>query len=467
MAEKNNKVDSKFSYVGAFWFPDSADKDPDTGTLSSDADHINLTTAPVYKELKSSDFKQFFNSMRSQTVETIETVHGRISDGDCTLCGLFEAEGLGFSDMRVNKSVTASVFRVSVCLVGMHIGSLDDPCLDSARYTFKNWHRWLPRYITEAWEQDAVVIRVPTRQLEMASTEFENKPIQVRMKLFPLLTTDEDTGGRVTQTGAFIEVQSSEKQSLEWYLQVARRFENLFSLLTGTSLALDTMFVYRGEDSGHINQKRKGILGEFDFQSAIRCDSTRLGTAMKIWLSENERFESVEGLALGVLRKQKLFVETEFLSLAQALEGFHRATTDINSPNRLALRRVRQAVATVIKTEPIDEALKKRICESVSFANEPTLAFRLMDLCSRLSSDLLAKMKLDPASFIPDVVFMRNYYTHAGGRERRNKTPLDPRELFFLNQEMRALLRGVMLLRLQLPESILVDPLVRDARRWR
>lgn|ERR1035438_5341794 len=83
MAEKNNKVDSKFSYVGAFWLPDSADKDPDTGTLSSDARHINLTTAPVYKELKSSDFKQFFNSMQSQTVETIETVHGRISDGDC------------------------------------------------------------------------------------------------------------------------------------------------------------------------------------------------------------------------------------------------------------------------------------------------------------------------------------------------------------------------------------------------
>jgi len=74
---------------------------------------------------------------------------------------------------------------------------------------------------------------------------------------------------------------------------------------------------------------------------------------------------------------------------------------------------------------------------------------------------------LDPATFIPNVVFMRNYYTHAGGPQRRNKKPLEFRKLFFLNQKMRALLRAVMLLRLQLPEKILVDQLVRDATRWR
>jgi hypothetical protein len=467
MAEKTNKLDSSFSLVGAFWTPDSADQKPDTGTLAADADHITLSTAPLYKELTDEDIKALFDAFQTHTIEKIETVHGHTAEGDCTLCGLFEAENPGYSDMRVNKSVVATVYRVSVCLMGMHIPGLREPCLDSARYTFCNWHQWLPRYVTETWEQDAVVIRVPTKPVEMASTQFENQPIQISMKLVPLMSTDKDTGGRLTQTGAFIEVKSSDKQSLDWYLQVAGRLENLFSLLTGTSLALDTMFVYRDEESGHVNQKRNSAPGEYDFQSAVRCDAAHLGNAMKIWLSESDRFESVEGLALGVLRKQKLFVETEFLSLAQALEGFHRATIESASPNKLVLRQARRAIADAIKEQPIDEALKKRICESVSIVNEPSLALRLADLCSRLSSEILAKMKLEPKAFISGVVFMRNYYTHAGGSQRRNKKPLGVRELFFLNQKMRALLRGVMLLRLELPENILVDPLVRDSTRWR
>lgn len=36
-------------------------------------------------------------------------------------------------------------------------------------------------------------------------------------------------------------------------------------------------------------------------------------------MSESDGFREIENLLLGVLRKGKLFIETEFLSLAQAL----------------------------------------------------------------------------------------------------------------------------------------------------
>ena len=421
--------------IGAFWTPGATGDKPDTGTLAADDHHITLTTAPVYRELKPTDLKAVFESMQALKTETVETVHGRITEGDCTLCSLFEAENPGFTDMRVNKSVTAVVYRCSICLVGMHIAGLDDRCIDSAQYSFRNWHQWLPSYVSEVWDKDAVVIRVPNEPREIASTQFENQPIRVKIKLMPVLGTDADTGGRLTHTVGFIEVLSSEKQSLDWYLHVAGRLENLFSLLTGTSLALDTMFVYRDKQSGHINQKRNSTAGEFDFQAAVHCNSTQLGTAMKIWLSEDDRFQSVESLALGVLRKQKLFVETEFLSLAQALEGFHRGTAENTGPNKLAIRNTRKAIAKAIKNEPIDETLKERICESVSFANEPTLASRLQDLCSRFSPETLTRMKLDPAIFVPNVVLMRNYYTHAGGRARNaKKVPLAFLDLFSLTR---------------------------------
>src|SRR3974377_2442259 len=158
---------------------------------------------------------------------------------------------------------------------------------------------------------------------------------------------------------------------------------------------MQTMFLYRGEESAHVNIKRNSNPGTFDFQDCVFCSPAQLGTAMKIWLTEDERFHPVEGLALGVLRKGKLFVETEFLSLAQALEGFHRATTNTTSPNKATIRQVRRKISALIKAEEIDAGLKLRICESVSYANEPTLASRLADLCSRLATETLTRLRLD------------------------------------------------------------------------
>jgi hypothetical protein len=243
--------------------------------------------------------------------------------------------------------------------------------------------------------------------------------------------------------------------------------ENLFSLLTGGSIAMETMFVYRDGESGHLTSKRLSPARRFEQLQCVYCTPTQLAQAIATWLCLPQKFDSVEGLALGVLRKSKLFIETEFLALAQALEGVHRAIMNTPETDRATLRRVRKAIHAALQAENIDPALKRRVCESMMHANDPTLAVRLTKLCQSLSAETLTRMGIDPATFVSNVVVTRNFYTHAGsGARKSKKAPLQGKDMFLLNQKMRALLRGAMLIHLGLPEAQMADVLVRQATKW-
>jgi hypothetical protein len=99
-------------------------------------------------------------------------------------------------------------------------------------------------------------------------------------------------------------------------------------------------------------------------------------------------------------------------------------------------------------------------------AGDPTLATRLTALCQSISAPTLAKMGIAPETFISSVVVTRNFYTHAGSGVKSKKKPVEGKEMFLLNQRMRALLRGAMLLHLGLPENQIAEVLARQATEW-
>jgi hypothetical protein len=181
---------------------------------------------------------------------------------------------------------------------------------------------------------------------------------------------------------------------------------------------------------------------------------------------ESDGFREIEGLLLGVLRKGKLFVETEFLSLAQALEGFHRATGQEIKLGKGAFKVLRRKIEDFLAEQNVDNETARRINSAVSFANQTSFRSRVTELCGRISADTLTKMKITPEQFIADVVRMRNFFTHAGSTYDEKEEPIRGRELFLLSQRMRALLRGVFLLHLGFPEDHVTELIVREATKW-
>src|SRR5579872_5709398 len=461
MANEHNRLDSKFSIVGAFWVPEMTDA-VQTGTLTADENGINFTTAPEYKR-GGKGLPPLSSLFARRTRKKVPVLHGFSEDGPCTLCDLVEADWPGRADHGSGQSIAATTYMVSACVAGMHFGGSSEKCLNSARYTFSGLSDWLPKAASETWDKDYITLKIPFKLRDILDFSVRESRIRVSLKGFSEFTSGLPDGARISKSVNYVEVESPMAESLTSYYQIGNRLENLFSLLTGTSLALETFFVYRGEEDGHVNAKRRHRVRPFDPRECVWCTSDQLANAIAIWLSESQEFRRVESLVLGVLRKGKLFVETEFLSLAQALEGIHRVTEPTSVADKLVFRQVRKKIVALLKQEHVDPALSKRICDSLSHVNDPAFASRLTALCQRISGPLLQRMQIDPAQFVVEVVATRNFYTHAGSKANQNKIPDSNRELFLLNQKMRSLLRGVLLLHLGIPEGQISDTLEREA----
>ena len=184
-------------------------------------------------------------------------------------------------------------------------------------------------------------------------------------------------------------------------------------------------------------------------------------------MSESDGFREIENLLLGVLRKGKLFIETEFLSLAQALEGFHRATGKEIKLDKAAFKVLRKKIESFLADQNLDDETATRVNSAISFANQTSFRSRLRELCGRLSEQTLTNMNIAPEQFIGDVVRMRNFFTHAGGSYDVKEEPLRGGELFLLSQKMRAVLRGVFLLHLGFPENQIAELIIREATKWK
>ena len=454
--------------VSAFWAPDKAGT-VHTGSLVSYNEGIVFTTAPVYStQLEAGPSPQLVSMLAGYSPARPSALHGFTEDGIATLCQLVEIDYPGSTDYGASQSISATSYKASVAVMGMHLDGLEHGCLTSARYTFAGLNQWLPDAASEHWAEDHIAIKIPIKERNYLAFSLIPSRMQVTLKIFPELTSSEIDGARVSRSVAYVEVQGRAGEPLSWYLNIGNRLENLFSLLMGTSTAIETMFVYRGEESGRVITRKNSQPRAFNPLECVRCSPGQLARGIAIWLCEPPEFRSVEGIALGVSRKGKLFIETEFLSLAQALEGLHRVTIPVVAPDKATLRRVRKKFAILLKDPSIDAGLAERLCNSMSHANDPTFALRLHQLCHSIGDSLLSEMKINCEDFVPSVVKTRNFYTHTGTAEsRRGKAALSISDIFLLNQKMRALLRGLLLQHIEIPASQWSELVKREATRWR
>jgi hypothetical protein len=132
-------IDSQFDIVAAFWHPKSkkggfAKKASYEGTLNADDHSIRFTTAPKYGSVVSRN--------SSKDLKRYTAWHGLTPEGPCTLCKVVEFDEAGVRNMSLKRAVLAKVYYASVCIFGMHLGGLEDKCIDYARYSFKGLNEW-------------------------------------------------------------------------------------------------------------------------------------------------------------------------------------------------------------------------------------------------------------------------------------------------------------------------------------
>lgn len=424
------RITGKFRLIGAFWIP-GKDAESFTGTLTSKKGRVELLSSPVYTpklgdEAMRQGMKSFFGERK---LERVPTLHGFSSDCPCTLFNCLILDGGGKVNVPTGQSLSGKRYIAARAVMGLHLPSSDAAEITSGSLYFTKWHHLMPIPWKSRSGKTGFSYKLPIRSKGVFG--FESKAVGARVVCEVFAGgTNMKTRGTTIKPIPRIRITPLEPKSVDWFTSLAFRTENFLSLFLGTSLCIKQVQLFQGDDEAWVVQKTNETNEAVSYQLWVKCPYQVVADAFEKWLGVVEEKRPVELTVLGMLRKSKLFSETEFLSLAQALEGFGR---------------IRFAFQTKTK---------------VTFAS---LIEQTYDL---LSADLAKTLLGDRASFVKTVVQTRNYYTHLGNTKGAAAAK-DQAELFYLNRRLQAFLRCVMLIDLGVSEQYLKEPILYQANRWR
>jgi hypothetical protein len=184
----------------------------------------------------------------------------------------------------------------------------------------------------------------------------------------------------------------------------------------------------------------------------------RLPDLMANWFGKRDLLKPVTDLFFGTLYSESMYLELRFLSLAQALESYHRRTMD---HPRLPKPEHKKRLKAVIDSLPADQ--QGWVKDGLQNSNEIRLFERLQDIYAKFPTALDRHVP-DREGFLRSIVDTRNYRTHFSGRKKFVLE--DVAGLVDVLQKMRIMLEASLLAELGFDEQQISDLLARlDSRR--
>ena len=153
------------------------------------------------------------------------------------------------------------------------------------------------------------------------------------------------------------------------------------------------------------------------------------------WYKRYHEIKPVFSLMLYSFKDKLKFNEDKFMDIVRAVETFHRRTTTCT---KLPTTEFESLVSRI--QDKVDKVDKQWLIKNnvLNYANELSLKQRLLDLIRNYASPYLLEQIPNQKRFCVQVVDSRNYYTHYS--LEKEKVALKEKELFELNQKLKALL---------------------------
>jgi ApeA-like protein/HEPN superfamily Apea-like protein len=132
------------------------------------------------------------------------------------------------------------------------------------------------------------------------------------------------------------------------------------------------------------------------------------------WLARDPKLLPAYRLYLGVLYSRGEYLEHSFLSMAQALESYHRESRHGQYLPDEAWNNLHAKLEGVIDGADLPQGAGDSLRKKLEFMNEHSLRRRLKDMLAELSP-LTDELAGDRSSFVDRIVALRNYLTHYSG----------------------------------------------------
>ena len=461
LAQKKYHLRSRLQLDGVFWDPAK----PETrfsATIRNTGRHLEFQTSAEWAEPRESLLATLMTP-GSEPVPDI--LHGYTTEGECTLIGFQEMSAPGLIDFPNNRGMQTRKYRVGAGIIGCYLENDKLPLLESVSLRYSGIANWFPVPTVTSFADEGRNVFFPNRPLTILDIHVPASSIRVSIKVRQNPTFS--PGGRPSSltSEAVLMIEAPEGKSLEWFVDLAYRFENFFSLCLGTSVRLDSIFLKREGLEGWLIRPKKGKMQKPDRRVWITADASQLENAITTWLSAPKDFRLLENLIYGAIRHSSLFVETEFVLVAQAIESLHRLTDSSTVVAPTFFRHVLKGLCELISKECGSSPIARRFLDSIRHANEPAFQNRIESLLSRITADHSVKLLGDLTVFAQTLKQTRNHFTHPG-ISKKSRVLTGAKELFLFNQKLHGLLRLLMLMRLGFSEDNVFEPIYHQSRQW-
>lgn len=265
------------------------------------------------------------------------------------------------------------------------------------------------------------------------------------------------------RTSACLRIQPNQPQELDWYFKQLGKATTLLSFLAGSPMSPDHISAKVDESGSDVDilvalreAKYCAHKNGHDFYMLRNDMDADLGVVFSRWFELYDTVAMPSQLALSVFCSEKLWLHVEFLTLMQALEGFHRATMSGLYTSDAEYEAIRQSVSNAIPQNVASDhkdALKSRI----QYGNEVSLRKRLDALVALLPLTLRKHILGDDGTVPRSWVVTRNYYTHWD--EASRNSVLDGIEMHRAGVRMRHLLRVLYLNLAGVPHTAIAESL--------
>lgn len=441
-----------FTATGEWYLPEQPDRTI-TGTLT-------YTPGRIMLELQDS-FAPLGGVIYGNEAVNFRRVCGHTRSGE--LFTLLAVTRVGMSINFFNRHL-AQPDRLNVALAIIGAVTEDDPVLANVDCRVPGLAVWLSRPAITTNFADAG---------NGCTMAFEVMPLPAETIHIPALSAnivfDVNTTAKpgpfalqVTSVGSW-RLEPDTPQPLSWYLNQIPAVNAFLSLCAGVTMTPDciTLPASPGQERPSLLARRPpeehcGItdLRFFFLSRGAFADHFEQGLAR--WFEHYPAFETTNGLAMSILASRTLWPHVEFLSVMQALEGFHRVRHGGLYMDKHAYEAVASTLSGAIPKEVGADhltSLKSRI----RYGNEISLSKRLTLLCEGLAKPLRTMLYGDSPKLLRRWIDTRNYYTHWDDALRDRI--LDGQNLIYAIARLRALLRVLYLDLMGIPQQTILQGL--------
>ncbi|HXE89710.1 MAG TPA: HEPN domain-containing protein [Terriglobales bacterium] len=444
------RLDEPFVSPGVFWVPQSTETFP--ATLSY--------TPESGVELQGVTGRIDRFSFRAREIPLLVGILA-----DATPCSLSRVEMI--SDSQACQAgivpVSTSTFHVELAVIG-EAASLEGPS------TFHEMHLGYTAlrnicpvpHISSEHVGDDVTLRFPAYREPILSVDVGT--VMIRFLLHRILSIGAAAHGSYESE---LCVVSSNPRHFDDYEPYIGHLTGLVTLLAGQHSAPHLIRLVKHPNSETNRPTSAHVLFHYmhDFPDRkIRQQSVvtlrKLGdkatNVVRNWLRSSEAARRVFNLYLGTLYVDA-YVESHFLSLAQAAESLHRVFHDDQPIPDDLFERLKATLRSALCDVPIPTEVAEAISHGFNFLNQLSFQNRLEQLVEMLAPESRVKLVGDPAAFVRTIKQTRNYLTHPG-TERKGSVLTEPIDYALFNLRLGAFLRLLILRLLGAEETAVLEP---------